>query len=687
MSTIVFFTAALVSAFLLFLMQPMMGKFLLPWFGGTPLVWTVCMMFFQTHLLLGYAYAHRLSTRLPPKLAAGIHCAVLVAGWLFARFLPGVEEAPNGAEWPVGPLLQILFTNVSVPFFALSTTAPLLQHWFSRRYPERSPYRLYAVSNIGSLSAVLLYPFVFEPSFSLVTQETIFGSGYIAFGITAAGAMFLGRRSGTSAGAAGSVSSSPEERFCAPWAPSGWILLSGLGVMLLLSTTEQISRNVAVSSLFWMIPLCIYLLSFVFCFSDARCFRDAVWSYASVGAVGLTAVQIFFAHSWPVWAQLSAYGVSLLVGCIVCHGVLYRLRPSADRLTSFYLYVALGGALGGIFSGVVAPLIFPDMWEFPLTWAALAAYLLIRALRESSGELFWSPERKRRIAALCIAALTASVCFFSDVLLDQRDASVSVRSFFGRLAVSKTATQICLYHGTIRHGCQWRDEARRRLPTTYFGPHSGVGVAVRALRLRQEKRGDEVTLNLGVVGLGIGTSAAWTEKGDRLRFFEIDPVVDELARTYFSYLEDAPAPVDVVLGDARLSLYREDKRGDTPLYDALVIDAFSGDAIPLHLLTREALSLYRRRLAKDGILALHISNRYLNLKPLVFGLADDARISAMLLDTDNVMEELLYGSTWVLLTADSETENIVRALARVEDRPSDPTLIFTDQSSNLLDLL
>lgn len=680
-----FSAASLVGAFLLFLMQPMMGKSLLPWFGGTPLVWTVCMMFFQAVLLLGYVYAHILYTKIPHRIALVVHSGVLLLGVISARFLPMETSAPDGNGSPLFQLIGILTHTVSIPFFALAATSPLVQSFFHRRFPERSPYPLYAVSNIGSLGAVLVYPFVLEPLLSLKTQETVFHLGYFVFLALSFAAMFFSLRSPVvhlPQVDDGDLSDTEERGGGA----GTWILLSALGVMLLLSTTEQISRNLAVSSVFWMLPLCLYLLSFVLCFRGTRRAEGhRSTSYIWAVTVSVVGVQLFFGNRWGAPLQLVSYLATLFVGCLACHGALYGARPGGDRLTAFYLYISLGGVLGGIFVGAVAPRIFPLMWEYPLAWAGTAVFIFLRKMAESD-VAFLSADKKRSLAVLSIAALAAVLGLIGDVLMNRRDASVSVRSFFGRLAVYQSSQYNCLYHGIIRHGCQWRDPRKSQLPTTYFGPNSGVGVAVRALRLRQEDAVDPA-LQIGVVGLGIGTSAAWGEKGDSIRFYEIDDQVKVLAERYFTFLSGAQADIDIVLGDARLSLQREDAAKENPLYDLLVIDAFSGDAIPLHLLTEEAAALYWRRLKKDGVLAVHISNRYLDLKPVLFGLADRAGKTGLLMDTDDVMADLIYGSTWVVMTGDKKVENLMRGLVRVHPRPDLKTVVFTDQFSNLLDLM
>ncbi len=683
MTEFFFAAASFFGAFLLFVMQPMTAKALLPWFGGTPLVWTVCMMFFQGVLLLGYLYAHLLCTRIPRRAAPALHVFVVGVGAFFTRLLPTPDLAPVGDASPLLGLLHILAVRVGLPFFVLSATSPLVQAWFHRCAAGKSPYRLYAVSNIGSIGAVALYPFVIEPLLPLGAQERLFQIGYWVFSSVLLGAavlVFRARSDETALDVAPHLDDGDREGG-RPWE---WVFLSAAGVMLLLATTEQISRNLAVSSVFWMLPLCLYLLSFVVCFRKESTVLRSVRPFLLPVAAILVGVQLFVGHRFPVPVQWMIYLVTLFIGCLVCHGVLFDARPAAKRLTSFYLFISFGGAIGGIFVGAVAPRVFPLMWEYPLSWAGLAVFLVLRETR-ASDTAFMPAEKKRALGALSLAALVAVTCLLTDVLVNRRDASVSVRSFFGRLAIYKSSKYMCLYHGVIRHGCQWRDPERRMQPTTYFGPASGIGVSVRALR---EARKDTANsgLDIGVVGLGVGTSAAWGRAGDRIRFFEIDEKVKELAERYFTYLAKTEAAVDTVIGDGRLSLEREAEAKNVPKYDLLVIDAFSGDAIPLHLLTEEAFALYRSRIKSSGVLAMHVSNRFLKLAPLVFGLAQKADMQAMLIDTDDVLEDLVYGSTWVVMTDDPRTESLVRALARVQPPPT-KTVVFTDRFSNLIDLL
>ncbi len=682
MIIISYVVTSLFGAFLLFQIQPMVGKSLLPWFGGAPLVWTTCMMFFQALLLGGYAYAHLVINRLPRRRQPFVHLVVLAAGIAFGRVLPAPVWAPTGVEQPALHLLLILAANVAVPFFALSATQPLLQSWFHGIYPNRSPYPLYAVSNTGSLLAVMTYPFLFEPLLPLPRQETLWFVAFLAFcgGCALCGIGFWRYRKRTSSAPPAAVvpAGSPPEAGGRLWA---WLGFSACGSALLLTTTDQASQDIAATPLFWVMPLGLYLVSFIICFARDSFYRRGFWLKALPAAVLLLAAERL-TDGAPTF-DLVVYGVTLFIGCMVCHGELARLRPDAGQLTRFYFALSVGGAAGGLFTALIAPLIFPGLWEFALCWVALCSLVLLLSYRE--GQLaIPTREARLRLAAHSLAWVVAAGILTSDVVVDRRGTEQTFRNFFGRLAVTRNPRKRCLYHGMIQHGCQWRDPALAMEPTTYYGPDSGVGVGTRALRRIRPG----APLRMGVVGLGIGTSAAWGEAGDTVRFYELDPAVVTVAKDRFSYLENAEAKVRIVIGDARISLEREVAAGDAPL-DLLVLDAFSGDAIPIHLLTREAFDTYWRRLSPGGILAIHISNQHFNLEPLVLGLSRGAGKAALHLETEEDAARLTYASTWVIVTGNPEAVGAVRALGY--DRPwprehAEP-IVFTDQFSNLLSLL
>jgi len=683
---LVFVLTSFLSAVLLFQVEPLIGKSLLPWFGGSSAVWTLCLMFFQALVLCGYAYAHFLATKLNGRAQVLVHVVVLGAGLATARVLPDASWVPSGAEHPTIHLLMILAVSVGPSFFALSTTAPLLQSWFHRRYPGRSPYPLYAVSNAGSILAVFSYPFLIEPLLSLGTQETVWFAGFVLFVIGCL-VSSLGTWAKERAPIRDEVPREDDERPAGSRArPLGiWIGLSALGSLLLLSTTTQISQDVAASPLFWVVPLGLYLTSFVICFAGDRWYHRRLWlGLLPLAALGVAA-QLLFANLLPVTAQLTIHAATLFTGCMVCHGELARARPDASRLTGYYLAISVGGVLGGVFVALLAPLIFPGLWEFALGWLGL--YTLVLVLLGQDTDL--GVRRRFSVIRVLLGAgwLAAAICFMANMVFDHRDATVTSRGFYGPLAVSAKRDWKCLYNGRIRHGCQWTDAERSFEPTTYYGPGSGVGVAVEVLRER-DSAGQGRSLRMAVIGLGVGTCATWTEEGDSLRFYEIDQEVVRLAREQFTYLRDASSSTEVVVRDGRLALEREDETGD-PRYDLLVLDAFLGDAVPLHLLTREAFEIYFRRLKPGGALAAHISNRHVDLKPLLRGITGEMGLEALLVRTGEDLKAMTYESTWVIVTESGSVADALRDSGEVDPWGEDPSppVVFTDQHSNLLELL
>ncbi|MBN2343098.1 MAG: fused MFS/spermidine synthase [Deltaproteobacteria bacterium] len=675
-----FFFVSLLSAFLLFLVQPIVGKTILPFFGGSAAVWTTCLLFFQSTLLAGYAYAHTLSTIVAAKWQVIVHTCILAMSILFASFLP---DAPVLNEPPVAGVLLTLTRHVGIPFFALSTTAPLLQHWFFAAFPQRSPYPLYAISNAGSFAAVLSYPFWVERFFPLQRQEQLWGIGFALFviGCISCAVIALRFSSKTPQYAANNAALPNTTELPAPTSPWLWFGLSGAGSVLLLTTTEQISQDVAATPLFWMIPLCIYLLTYVVCFSKDNQYRRFPWLIALLAACVLVVIQLFMGGRFHLSLQLGLYVVTLAVGCMVAHGELAAVKPSPSELTRFYLWTSAGGIFGGILVAVIAPFLFPDLWEYSLFWP-MFFFLVWRAVSGSSRSFEASLAARKTKWLLLAGLLIMSVTFIVDVVYDALSPVYTSRNFFGRLTISETPKTKCLYHGRTLHGCEPK-KTRPLIPAFYYGPGSGVGVSYRFLSLPPER-----PLRTGIVGLGVGLCATWNRENDHMRFYEINPDVIRLAQTEFDYLNTASGTIDVVQGDARLSLATENQQNNTKL-DLLVLDAFSSDAIPLHLLTREAFNIYRERITVDGILAFHISNRHLDLEPLMLGAANHLNWSVFIITNDVDYSQYLLDTTWVILT---NNETFIREFRDSEAYTPWPTqyqspLLFTDQYSNIMDLL
>ncbi|HEX9011527.1 MAG TPA: fused MFS/spermidine synthase [Holophagaceae bacterium] len=657
------------SAFLLFEVQPLVGKLVLPWFGGSAGVWTICLLFFQLLLLGGYLYAHTLVRHLSHRRQVLVHGTLLLlaAASLPLRLHPGFR--PTGSEQPLGHLLGLLAATVGLPYFLLSTTGPLVQAWVARQ--GQVPYRLFALSNLASMLALLSYPVAVEPFLPLRVQAWTWSLGFLAF---AALVFVLARRNARTM--------VQEHLDVPPPAPAAgrqlsWILLAALPSVLLMAVTSHLSTNVAPIPFLWVVPLALYLLSFILCFDSDRWYRRGLFlSLLPLCLAGMALLLLPDFRRGAVRWQVLAFNAGLFVACMTAHGELARLKPHPRHLTGFYLRLSLGGALGGLFVAVAAPHLFRSYLELPLALAAFALLALVSVIRDRRGMKPWP----WRTAVFGFGLLTGGLLGHAIVtdFAEQREAVDRGRNFYGALRVfdDPAHTWRSLAHGTILHGGQFLDPARARLPLTYYSPDSGVGLALASLPQRPRR--------LGVVGLGAGSLAVYGRPGDLVRFYEINPLVETFARRDFTFLRDCPGRVEVVLGDARLSLDREPPEA----YDLLAIDAFSSDAIPVHLLTREAFALYLRHLAPGGYLAVHISNRYLDLKPVVQAAALRYGLATRLVDTDGDDADGIYGSTWIVL-ARSEAAFAASPFAESEDagplqaRP----LVWRDDFSNLFRIL
>ncbi|MDQ7774345.1 MAG: fused MFS/spermidine synthase [Elusimicrobiales bacterium] len=681
--------AIFLGAFLLFQVQPMLAKAILPWFGGAQAVWTTCMLFFQVLLLGGYLYAHLITTRLRPGAQVALHFSLLLASLIFIRVLPSDSWRPLNSEAPALKILLLLAANVGLPFFVLSATSPLVQAWYRTAEPGRSPYRLYALSNTGSMLALLSYPFLVEPFLGLNKQAGLWGILYILFAMT----LWHGAKDYLAAGAPRSAPGDAATGASAGGAPRPsapeialWLLLSACGSALLLAGTAQLTQNVASVPFLWILPLSLYLLSFILCFESDRWYSRGRWmAYLAFACAGVA----YLLPGWmkaPMALQIAMHSLSIFIACMVCHGELAARRPAAGHLTLFYVSVSAGGALGGLLTALAAPLLLNGPWEYHIAWGVLAAVSLL--LLASGSDLRRWRARLAGAALLCLYGGFVYALYgnYSDESSSRKEMR---RNFYGTLHVYEWehygAAALTLMHGQIDHGFQFLEgDPRRNKPVSYYGPESGAGVALRALRRRG---GGRANLEMGFVGLGAGIMAAWGRAGDRITFYELNPLVTRLSYAYFTYLDSTPAGLAVVMGDARLSLEREAARKARRL-DLLALDAFSGDAIPLHLLTREAFEVYFRRLKPDGVLAVHVSNRFLDLEPLVFGLAEERGLGAAVIDGYEERESGASASTWVLVTADENllAEPLVARRARGLEEGREP-LVFTDRYSNLFRLI
>jgi hypothetical protein len=671
-------------AFLLFLLEPLFAKMILPWFGGSAAVWSTCLVFFQSALLLGYYYADVLTRRLPPTKQASTHIAFLVVSLALLPIAPHAVLTSSSSYHPAFHILILLTASIGLPFVLLSATSPLIQAWKSRT--GAAAYHLFAISNFASFVALLSFPFLVEPRLSSHRQAQLWSTLYALFVVLCSLAAWMSRRENSnaepttsaeairqstpvSAVEAGVEIDSPRRDWIL------WLALSACGSVLLLATTNHLTEDVAPVPLLWVLPLALYLLTFTMAFARRSLYsRWLVIRLVAVllGSLGYAIYDPSFTESVQVAVPLFCMG--LFVCCLFCHGELARLRPAPNRLTTFYLVVAAGGALGAIFVGLVAPVVFSSTYEYPLAlcFTALAA----AAVLWNSGWMsraFWT---------VGTAALVAVLAYHIHVY--ERNSILVVRNFYGSLRVQLHYDWLkrpyhTLYHGQIEHGAQYLDPPKNADPTTYYPRNSGVGIALDFFK--------QPSRHIGVIGLGTGTIAAYSKRGDELRYYEINPLILKIANKQFSYLTNATtngADVAVRMGDARLSLAAD----DAELFDVLVIDAFSGDAIPVHLLTREAVVLYLQRLKPDGVLAIHTSNTYLDLNPVVKLLADDAGIESRLISNSDDERKLIDAADWMLLTRNQDFLLKLDETVLQDSIDMPPKLrVWTDDYNNLFQIL
>jgi hypothetical protein len=606
----------------------MFAKMILPRFGGSAAVWATCLVFFQCALLLGYFYADVTSRRLSQLRQSYLHIVLLAVSLAFLPIAPRLVWRSGGD--PAPRILLLLSVSIGLPFVLLSATSPLIQLWYARRRTA-DPYHLFATSNFASFLALLSFPFLIEPRLASHHQAAMWSILFVIFVALCARAAWNARGHEThrQAQVEGTNAAVPHvtEKLL-------WLSAAACGSMLLLSITNHFLENVAPVPLLWILPLAVYLLTFTMAF-HRRALYSRWWMsrFLAVALGGLSYAIYDSSFTQSLQISVPFFCIGLLVCCLFCHGELALRRPATTYLTSYYLLVALGGALGAIFVGMVAPHIFSGIYEFPI--ALVLTALLAMVMLWPQGwlvRLFW--------AAAAIALVFVTVRNISSY---QRDTIVRMRSFYGPLRVKQFSNwlkepYLTLYNGKIEHGAQYVNAPASLLPTTYYAPESGVGFALEHCCSAGKR--------VGVVGLGAGTLAAYGQIRDYFRFYEINPQIARIARQSFTYLRDSPAKIDVIMGDARLSLESEAPQN----FDVLAVDAFSGDAIPVHLLTKQAFALYLRHLKPDGILAVHTSNTYLNLPPVVQLLATDAGYPTRLIGNADNRRKLVDSSDWVLIS-------------------------------------
>ncbi len=738
-----FGAAILLSAFLLFQVQPLIAKLILPWFGGSAAVWTSCMLFFQVALLGGYAYAHWVS-RQSGRTQTALHLGLLALSFLSLPISPAAWWKPHGAEDPLLRILGLLAVTVGLPYFLLSSTSPLLQSWYSRSSGGAMPYRFFALSNAGSMLGLLTYPVLVEPYLTNRQQVRMWSASYVVFVLACAAIAWRSRHARAEmAVEPGTPSPSWSDRLV-------WMGLAACASALLLSVTNHLTQNVAAIPFLWVLPLSLYLLSFILCFDSDFWYRR--WLFTRLGAVALPSMAYAISSRTDISdlrLAIAVFSVLLFVLFMVCHGELARSRPDPAHLTTFYLMVSVGGAIGGLFIGFVAPYAFNALYDLPVV-VSLTGFLFVyllwrgRGKKTASATFLDAPYDKPVIATLTVllvgyilwravaarmggapflnasydpwvllgiagaialyvmwrgrGSLDDSLVWFAiaaglavgitgflarDTWNSISDSVVLARNFYGALRVYDSDTDgsmgpvRTLRHGTIDHGEEFLWPQNERFATTYYARNSGVGLAIQNLQLLGP-------MNVGVIGLGAGTLTTYARPIDNYTIYDINPLVLRISRTYFRFLRNCMAPHQIVLGDARLSLESEPSKQ----FDVLAVDAFSGDAIPVHLLTRESFALYWRHLKPDGILAVHVSNRFLSLGPVVaLAAAEDGKRAMMVSNPEDDTKEIA-ASDWVLVTsrpAFFEQKEIKAVAQKIEPIPGLRT--WTDDYSNLYKIL
>jgi len=664
-ATLPYAATIFLSSFLLFLVQPIIAKQILPWFGGSAGVWTTCLVFFQSVLLAGYAYAD-LTNRLGARRQAFLHVTLLAISLAFVPILASSGWKPRGDEEPISRILLLLVATIGLPYFLLSTTTPLLQSWYWRRFRSTVPYRLFALSNFASLLALLGFPLLFEPAFDLSQLGWGWSIVFIAFAGLCAATAWLSM---------GGPAVAPPERRQAETSSARrqlqWLALSTMGSVMLLAVTNHITQNISSVPFLWVLPLGLYLVSFILAFDHPRWYVRRVFVTA---LMVLLPTMAYYVPSLNLRVAAPLYLGGLFVACMFCHGELAQLRPDPRHLTRYYLMLSLGGALGAVLVAIVVPLVLPGYFELGISLGLLSLVLL-----------FGLPGPTRWLGAAVIVATVVLVVHAA------RDYATGVRvmerDFYGVVRTADFSEPVpyrSMYHGGIMHGGQLLGEEFRGRPADYFGPGSGYGRTFTALRAMRPGQ----PLAVGIIGLGAGVVGAWMRPGDTLTFYEISPRVVDIARREFTFLADTAARTTLVMGDGRLSLEREAPRG----YDVLGIDAFSGDSIPMHLVTREAMAIYVRHIKPDGVIVFQATNRFIDLLPVVKRLAAEFGLEAVnIADTPDEDEgpEYWYSSTdQVIVTRNIKLlawPSIAEAAQGIADRPELPT--FTDSHHNLLRIL
>lgn len=695
----------LLSAFLLFQVQPLISKYILPWFGGSPGVWTTCMLFFQVVLFAGYAYAHLL-TQLPHRAQGLIHGIIILISLVSLPIAPADAWKPVGDENPEWRILMLLATTVGLPYFVLSSTSPLVQVWHMRQTQGSNPWRLYALSNIGSLAALLTYPFLVEPALDATQQTWAWSAAFLVLAGLLVLHAFRDRKLSFALPAIPTEETEQTDKPIRWYQRPLWLLLPALASVMLLAATSHICQDVAVIPFLWVIPLSLYLISFIITFDHERWYIPWLWALPTLVVLPIAAtlhrlddgiqLQTLLA-GWPeiakhlpariftnlrpnyLW-ELGWSFAAMFLGVMICHGELTRLKPSPKHLTQFYLIMSAGGALGGLAVSLVAPRVFDLYWEWPIALTATFAVAAVVVLRS-----FW---RTRRVGWLLLVLVLPVIA--AGGWLVQRYAYIEderiekVRNFYGTISVEEgyddglEVPYRILNHGVIMHGMQNFGADYVSEPTSYYGRHTGIGQALESLKSKPDAK-------VGIVGMGTATATVYAQPGHTYRIYEINPDIVRLAHKHFTYLDDMKkrgGKLEEVIGDARLALEREEPQN----FDVLLLDAFSGDSVPVHLLTSEALAIYKRHMKPDGIIVFNITNTYLRLKPVLEKVAAAHGYATGYVATNEDGDH--YSTEYILLSTDQAFLDKLNKAETEEDLyPEIDVPLWTDRRHNLFQIL
>jgi hypothetical protein len=687
-----YFISVFISAFLVFQIQPIISKIILPWFGGGASVWTTCMLFFQFFLLVGYLYAYVLTKILRVKYQIATHLVCLLLSlFLLPNNIADIQNIPISGS-PTWGVLKVLLLGLGFPYLILSANTPLLQHWFTSETNGANPYRLYSISNVGAFLALISYPVVIEPFMPIDWQIKLWSSIYCLFVLLVGGIFYIVAKQNNK-----DRLSIPEQQTTQKisfFRFTLWFMLSALGVILLVSTTNALTQNVPPMPFLWVAPLAIYLLTYVAAFSNIRIYVRNLWLPFFMLLSFVALLIYFIGGQFDIITQLFIYLLILLSGCMICHGELNSLKPQQGNTTLFYLVLSAGGVFGSFLVSFVAKSFFNEFLEFPL---AIFSVLVL-----ATASIWWNQQYvvketesskadivvNRQLSILALGTtFVGLVWLFVFIKLNNQYQQYDIakaRNFYGILSVKDitegNVNERRLIDGTTSHGSQSLQLSTSTVPLSYYRPGTGIQLVIEEL-----SRGSE--LQVGIIGLGVGALAAYGQPGDHYIFYELNPLVADFANQYFSYLDSAKAKVDVKLGDARVSLQKELDLGHENAFDLLIIDAFSGDLIPTHLMTQEAFLLYQQHIKDQGVVALHISNRHLSLLPVIMHHSSSLNLQAMLFETPGNGNE--HDVQWVVLTNNSRLTQSPQLIHRQTRIAKDQyqKVVWTDDYSSLLPIL